>query len=151
LLIAISYSLATCEAQTVETAATKTQIAEVESCTNLNFRFVTVSDTPYSSTVQQVEIFLEEKSFNEANLKELLAYISRQHPTTPILLADVKTSWEQLSPITGDCPGSGSSENRPRKDEYDYHQARYRRSEDSEYFEYSKALRDPDFKRVRLR
>ena len=152
ILIACSVIRNTNSVDTPDVAAefvTSVRAAEADSC--LGFRFLIVNDLAYTSNIQHVDIFMEEKAFNEANLKELFAYISRKHAKVPVLLAYVKTNWAQLSPVSGDCPGSGASRLPEPPDKYDYHQARYDRRDRYEFFEYSKNLKDPNFVRVKLR
>jgi hypothetical protein len=111
-------------------------------CITFKFNYLVTSNILQSSTVREIDIFLDEKAFSEDKLKILFTYFSAKYPKVKILIVKVKTNWAQLQPPS-DCPPSGESNQPDNPDEYDYHFAVYRRerNDNSEYFTYNPILK----------
>jgi hypothetical protein len=117
-------------------------------CVSMDFRFIELKDLAYStSTLKHVEVFLDEKSFSEENLKLLLDYLSKEHAAWKYLVVEVKTNWAQIQPFS-DCPGTGTSNMPEPPDKYDYYQAVMYRSGENQFFNYYPKLKSQEIKTV---
>lgn len=123
-----------------------------KSCVTFNFHYLETQNVLYSSTIRNVEIFLDENAFSEENLKKLFVYISEKNPEPKNLIVKINTNWKQLD-FPSDCPGQGASNMPERPDKYDYLQAIYQRRARYEYFDYSPEIKvdQSKFKRVILK
>lgn len=138
----------------LETMSTQTleSLKTPDDCEIMKFRFLITQDYQASSVVRKVEIFLDKKAFSEENLRKLFSKVSKKHSEATFLIVVVNTDWEQLSmPIyPEDCPGVGSSGNgKPQM--FEYHEARYYRRGENEFFTYNPTLGTADFKDVILK
>lgn len=110
------------------------------SCLTFNFRYLILSDERMSPTTRTIEVFTDEKAFNEENLRKLFRYLSDKNPDpdpeTKRLNIFVYTDWKQLG-FPSDCPPSAMSGGDSGRDAYDYHWARFYRKEGREFFVYN--------------
>lgn len=124
-----------------------------DKCVQFNFRWLQTENVLYSEKVRHIEIFMDEKAFNEENMKTLFAYLSSVNPDPDYLIVQVHTNWAQLPATAPNCPGSGISEQPADPHEYDYLQATYWRRAEREYFKYSPQTKvdQSEFKTVIIR
>jgi len=108
-----------------------------DNCVPFDFRWLQKENVLYSEKIRHIEIFLDPKAFNEANLKKLFGYLSSANPGPEGLTILVHTDWAQLGPAAPNCLGTGISEQPADPHEYDYLQATYWRRGQREYFRYS--------------
>ena len=121
-----------------------------EDCTTLKFRYLIIDDSMVTPNTRNIEVFLDDKAFNEENLKALFRFLSDKNPDPNELpnnlMVFVKTDWNQM-PFSSDCPPSGFSGGDAGKDRYDYHWANFYRRQGKESFVYNptkKVWKDKD-------
>ncbi|MGD9588305.1 MAG: hypothetical protein AB7Q37_05535 [Pyrinomonadaceae bacterium] len=109
-------------------------------CVRFDFQYLIVSDEQMSPNTRKIEVFMDEKAFNENNLRKLFRHLSDTHPDPNKLpnnlLLYVYTDWKQLGTYS-DCPVIAMSGGDGGRDAYDYYWARFRRREGREYFRYN--------------
>jgi hypothetical protein len=108
----------------------------------------------FSPNTRWIDVFMEEKSFNEDNLKKLFAYVSGKNVGPKNLTVMVYTHWEQL-PLKLDCSEVVIVHPPQKPAVPNYHKAIYHRkigSPTREYFVYSTDLapQSPKFRTVGL-
>jgi hypothetical protein len=123
---------------------------KTEECEKLNFHFIVLSNESYMSFSRTVFVFLDEKAFNENNLRNLFAHLSKQYADKKRLSIVVWANWEQL-PLPFDCSPaanrlSDTSDQKPNN--FDFHEATYYKDEKAEYFRYNPVLKTDNFKTV---
>jgi len=124
-----------------------------EDCVTMNFHYLITLDFKPVANTQQIEVFLDEKAFNEENLKTLFSYLSDKNtepkdlPNGSNLIIIVKTNWQQLD-LPSDCLPSGSSGEKGKTDTNNYHFARFYRRGENSYFGYNATLNTSKLKDV---
>ncbi len=119
-------------------------------CADINFHYLITSDAQDTSVSRSVEVFLDNAAFSEKNLKILFAHLAKRYSRTKILIITVVTNWEQL-PLPADCRSAGISDLSTKPENFEYHEARYFRNQETEFFTYNPVLKTEDFKKVLLR
>ncbi|HMU34436.1 MAG: hypothetical protein JSS77_11880 [Acidobacteria bacterium] len=130
----------------------KTPIASMseKECITMPFHYVLVDNWEKSSTVREIEIFMDDKAFTLENLKMLFAYFSDRFPEPKLLIVRVKTDWSQLN-LPSDCPGAGSGgSNIAKVENFDHHRADYYRRGNDVYFYYTTKLKTETMEKVVL-
>ena len=61
----------------IQTSDADTNFAD---CVTLNFHYLIISDYQVSPNTRTIEVFLDEKAFNEENLKALFRFLSDKNP-----------------------------------------------------------------------
>lgn len=123
---------------------------KTEDCNTLDFHYLVTWDSMVTPNTRQINIFLDEKAFSEENLKTLFTYLSDKDSNSENLMIFVKTNWQQLS-LPTDCPPSGMSGGNGKPDKYEYHEAKFYRREENEFFTYNPTLKTSKFKDVQLK
>ena len=140
--------------KTSENSTAEIRLADhPDKCVQFSFRWLQTENVLYSEKVRHIEIFMDEKAFNEENMKALFAYLSAVNPNPDYLIVQVYTNWAQLPTTAPNCPGSGISEQPADPHEYDHLQAIYWRRGEREYFKYSPQTKvdQSEFKTVIIR
>ena len=123
-------------------------VEKKKDCVKMDFHYLELDDYSYeTSTLKHVEIFLDEKAFNEKNLAILLGYLSDKYSKWKYLVVVVHTNWAQLQ-FPSDCPGSGISEQPADPHEFDYQQAVMYRTGENQFFNYNPVLKNSEMKTV---
>ena len=113
-------------------------------CEKFTFRWLEIFNDLYSSKIRHIDIFLDSKAVNEANLRKLFEHLSKANPEPDHLTVSVFSDWAQLDPAAPNCPGSGASNMPEPPDKYDYLQATYWRRGERQYFRYSPKTKVPE-------
>lgn len=109
-------------------------------CKQFKFHWLELENEKYSEAIRHIEVFMDEKAFSEANLRELFDFLSKSNPDPEGLTIVVHTDWSQFSEPSPNCPGTGCGECSSKVDPYDHLQAIYWRRPNREYFKYSPKL-----------
>jgi len=122
-------------------------------CPGLNFTYQIAGNDMWSEKIRHIYLYLEPKAFNQKNLRQLFACVSKANPDPVNLIAELNTDWSRLPDPSSTEPGSGCGGCKEDPHKYDFLQAKYVRREHSEYFKYSPVthVKDWDFTTVVIR
>ncbi len=135
-----------------ETPVSNLNKVEVNECQTIDFHYLILSNLKQSNTIRKIDIFLDQNSYTEENLKKLFDYISSKNPEPSSLIIIVNTDWKQL-PFPSDCPPSGFSgeileEKAVSASPLAFHFAKFYRVGKNAYFYYNPVLKSIDVKTV---
>ena len=119
----------------------------VEECKTFQFRYIVTENVLYTPQLRHIEVFLDERSFSEGNLKELFMHLSKQFPEPGDLTIVVNTNWQQL-PNSSDCPGIGMTNTGMKWKDFDHHGAIFYRRDKRLYFRFNPDLKVKEEKTV---
>ncbi len=122
--------------------------SDASACHTFDFKYLIVKNVKASPEVRTITVFLNVQDFSEENLKELFSFLSKEYPKENILTVRVLTDWAQVN-FPSDCPGSGVSGSKSTPPEnYDYHEAFFRRMGEYKSFRYNPELKSRTMKRI---